>query len=134
MSRLVLANPLVCKQGLQTKLSQMKALGLLFRSLAWFGAKRLATGLVFLGCSWGYHRQSRFLKGHFLGGSTGLLGVIESPSLIGGCRLLVGVHHFSRGHPVLLLPGVSMTLQKWLVITQNNGVMDPFFKGHGDSR
>ena len=25
-------------------------------------------------------------------------------------------------------------LKKWLVITQNNGVMDPFLKGHGDSR
>ena len=24
-------------------------------------------------------------------------------------------------------PGVSMTLKKWLVITQNHGVMDPFF-------
>ena len=24
------------------------------------------------------------------------------------------------------IPGVSMTLQKWLVITQNKGVMDPF--------
>ena len=24
-----------------------------------------------------------------------------------------------------------MTLKKWLVITQNNGVMDPFLKDHG---
>ena len=27
-----------------------------------------------------------------------------------------------------------MTLEKWLVIALNNGVMDLFFKGHGDSR
>ena len=27
-----------------------------------------------------------------------------------------------------------MTLKNWLVITQNNGVNDPFLKGHGDSR
>ena len=35
---------------------------------------------------------------------------------------------------VCFIPGVSMTLKKWLVITQNNGVVDPFLKGHGDSR
>ena len=27
-----------------------------------------------------------------------------------------------------------LTLRKWLVITQYNGVMDSFLKGHGDSR
>ena len=32
------------------------------------------------------------------------------------------------------LPGVSMTLHKNGVITQNNGVIDAFLKGHGDSR
>ena len=33
------------------------------------------------------------------------------------------------------LPGDSGSdPEKWLVITRNNGVMDPFFKGHGDSR
>ena len=30
--------------------------------------------------------------------------------------------------------GVSMTPKKWLVITQNNGVLDSFLKGHGDSQ
>ena len=27
-----------------------------------------------------------------------------------------------------------LTLQKWLVITRNSGVMDPFLQGHGDSK
>ena len=27
-----------------------------------------------------------------------------------------------------------MTLKQWLVLAQNNGVIDPFLKGHGDSR
>ena len=31
-------------------------------------------------------------------------------------------------------PGVSMTLKKWLVITQQNVVIYPVLKGHGDSR
>ena len=30
--------------------------------------------------------------------------------------------------------GVSMSLKQMEVATQNNGVVDPFLKGHGDSR
>ena len=33
----------------------------------------------------------------------------------------------------MTIPGVSMTLENG-VITQNVGVIDPFSKGHGDSR
>ena len=40
----------------------------------------------------------------------------------------------AKGNEINGLPGVSMTLTKWLVSTQNNGVFDPFFRGHGDSR
>ena len=36
--------------------------------------------------------------------------------------------------PRAAAPRVSMTLEKWLVIAQNYGVMTPFLRGHGDSR
>ena len=51
----------------------------------------------------------------------------------------IGVWYGYRGMACRI--GVSMTLETWLVVTQNKGVMDPilghdhpFLKGHGDSR